>query len=496
MKTTFLRRGALAFLLFSVFQYFSVSAFAQGSLTPPGAPAPTMKALSQIEPRTPISTLPATLASGSYYLTQNLTTSSGTAITISGSGVEVDLEGFTISSTSSTASGVGIQINSGLHDITIRNGHIVGGVTYNGSSFTTGPGFTSGIFYSGTAPTNVRVSGVTVSGCSANGVYLSLGDGSSAVESCAVRTVGSVGIVAASVSNSTAGQCGLAAITGHAVENCRGDCVAGGDGIDANVATNCYGTSVSSNGIEALTAVGCFGTSTTGNGLLVNSTTGCYGSSVSGTGINAQIAENCQGISSTTGIGISAVTAENCYGTSGSGTRVMVADVALNCEAVTSGTGTNTLVMSVKNAENCYANGATLGGGSYGISAAGSVKNCYGIASNGISAETAEGSTGLSTAGFGIQALTVANSYGAPATSSTHIIAGIEGSGSAIGCFGSGGPVGVGVTGDVLSYCTGNGGVTGNILFACDGVNFSAGGTYFYFCGHTGPTTFPDSSTF
>jgi hypothetical protein len=30
--------------------------YAQGSLTPPGAPAATMKTLAQIEPRTPINT--------------------------------------------------------------------------------------------------------------------------------------------------------------------------------------------------------------------------------------------------------------------------------------------------------------------------------------------------------------------------------------------------------------------------------------------------------
>jgi len=49
---------------------------AQGSLTPPGAPAPTMKTLDQIEARTPITNttnLVTISQPGSYYLTHNLT---------------------------------------------------------------------------------------------------------------------------------------------------------------------------------------------------------------------------------------------------------------------------------------------------------------------------------------------------------------------------------------------------------------------------------------
>jgi hypothetical protein len=42
----------LAFL--STFNAQLTTAFAQGSLTPPGAPAATMKTLAQIEPRTPV----------------------------------------------------------------------------------------------------------------------------------------------------------------------------------------------------------------------------------------------------------------------------------------------------------------------------------------------------------------------------------------------------------------------------------------------------------
>lgn len=44
-----------------------------GSLTPPGPPAPTTKGLNEVEPRTPISKLPAVITeAGSYYLTGNL----------------------------------------------------------------------------------------------------------------------------------------------------------------------------------------------------------------------------------------------------------------------------------------------------------------------------------------------------------------------------------------------------------------------------------------
>jgi hypothetical protein len=52
----------------------TLSALGQGVLTPPGSPAPTMKTLSQVEPRTPISSVPYTITeSGSYDLTTNLT---------------------------------------------------------------------------------------------------------------------------------------------------------------------------------------------------------------------------------------------------------------------------------------------------------------------------------------------------------------------------------------------------------------------------------------
>src|SRR5882724_3568968 len=77
---------------------FQISVFAQGSLTPPGAPAPTMKTLTQIEPRRPISSLPFTInTSGSYYLTTNLVGVVGSdGISIVASDVTIDLGGFTL----------------------------------------------------------------------------------------------------------------------------------------------------------------------------------------------------------------------------------------------------------------------------------------------------------------------------------------------------------------------------------------------------------------
>src|SRR5438445_10077681 len=89
-------------------------ALAQGPLTPPGAPAPTMKTLDQIEPRTPISSVPFTISqAGSYYLTKNLTgTASQDGITIAADNVTLDLMGFSLNGIASSGNGVA---TSGAH---------------------------------------------------------------------------------------------------------------------------------------------------------------------------------------------------------------------------------------------------------------------------------------------------------------------------------------------------------------------------------------------
>ena len=323
MKTTRLFQAQLAAaLLLSILNSQHSTARAHGSLTPPGAPAPTMKTLAQVEPRTPISSAPLTISvSGSYYLTTNLTVT-GNAITIATNGVTLDLNGFTIASTAPSAQGVAIGINVGVSDLTIFNGHIRGGVTNNGGVYN-GPGFNIGIYAIDNV--NIRVTGVSVAGCLLYGIYLGAGN-SSVVEACTVRTVGSVGMMASTIKNSVALDCGSAAIVGSQVSDSRGQATGSGTGIDATTAQNCSGTSGSSYGLYASTAQNCYGQSNSGTGLFANNTAqNCYGrSGGSSSGLYAYTAQNCYGQSSA-GTGLSATMANSCYGISSSGTGLNAA---------------------------------------------------------------------------------------------------------------------------------------------------------------------------
>lgn len=101
--------------------------FAQGPLAPPGPPAPVMKTLDQVEPRTPITNLPYEILSpGSYYLTGNLT-STGHGIVVRADGASVDLMGFTLTgSGASSFRGVLVE-KTGLdpiRDVSVRNGSL------------------------------------------------------------------------------------------------------------------------------------------------------------------------------------------------------------------------------------------------------------------------------------------------------------------------------------------------------------------------------------
>ena len=92
-------------------------ASAQGPLTPPGPPAPTMLTLNQVEPRTPITNIPYTISQpGSYYVTTNLSGSAG--ITISAGDVTLDLMGFALVG----GYGDGIFVSGSCSNLAVRNG--------------------------------------------------------------------------------------------------------------------------------------------------------------------------------------------------------------------------------------------------------------------------------------------------------------------------------------------------------------------------------------
>ena len=128
------RQAALTFLLFtlSALDPQLSTCFGQGTLTPPGAPAPTFKTLSEVEPRYPLFTYQTNLTvSGSYYLTTNLfsgtNVNDGINIRTNIRNITIDLNGFSIINTNPhvAPSPVGIRISEATN-IVIRNGQIVG----------------------------------------------------------------------------------------------------------------------------------------------------------------------------------------------------------------------------------------------------------------------------------------------------------------------------------------------------------------------------------
>jgi hypothetical protein len=117
-------RGTLVSVVLAAVLGATATLFA-GPLTPPGTPGPTMRTLTQMEPRTPLLGNPPynITQSGSYYLVQNVTGVSGQhGIVISASDVTLDLNGMTLKGGPGTQSG--IFASSTVRNVTIRNGAI------------------------------------------------------------------------------------------------------------------------------------------------------------------------------------------------------------------------------------------------------------------------------------------------------------------------------------------------------------------------------------
>ena len=129
MKTPHLLTATLTFLIAS-------HGFGQGALNPPpGAPAPTMKSLDQVEPRILMSAIntPGDVAStfiisapGSYYLTGNFIGEPGKhGISIQANDVTLDLNGFALISGGGGATR-GVNVPALQTGICIRNGNVRG----------------------------------------------------------------------------------------------------------------------------------------------------------------------------------------------------------------------------------------------------------------------------------------------------------------------------------------------------------------------------------
>ena len=171
MKHTLTLSVLLAFVL-----HPSSFILAQGSLTPPGAPAPTMKTLAQVEPRTLISSAPFTITQpGSYYLTTNLVGASGqNGITISSGNVTLDLNGFALMGVPSSLRGV--YVAGSYTNITVRNGTVSGWDSNGVDGYSTG------------SPRNLVFERLTVSANGGSGI---LTEAASVVRDClSLRNIG------------------------------------------------------------------------------------------------------------------------------------------------------------------------------------------------------------------------------------------------------------------------------------------------------------------
>jgi len=250
---------------------------AQGSLTPPGAPAETMKTLEQVEPRVDVMTLAGDANSeivitnsGSYYLSANLAVTLQQGILIGVPGVTLDLNGFQIFRESGSG-WRGISIASGGDRVTVRNGTIVG--------------FLYGI-QDDTYSKSCLYEKLAVSGCTVYGIFAGT---ASRIVDCRVHGNPGTGISSgsgASLDGCTAsdnGGDGISVGSGSSLNGCTADKNQGSHGIRAGNGSSLYSCSAYNNEGDGIWSGN--GSSLASCSAYANKSTGIYtpgGSSLDG----------------------------------------------------------------------------------------------------------------------------------------------------------------------------------------------------------------------